>query len=111
MQTQTKLYRLSFYLWLYLLPALVALSQPHKLLLVAFLWGLGPGLWRSLRRAHRRGTWDPTEGLLFALTTATMAVVVAGVTCLLQYAALPLLALVALEQAHRPNRRGGRLAY
>ncbi len=110
MNTQNKLNRLSFYLWLYLLPALVAISQPEHWLGAVIVMGLAPGLWRSFRRALRRGRWDASEGFLFSTTSACMSVIIAGVTCVLSWLALPCLVLVALEQAHRPQRRG-RLAY
>ncbi|MBT9587374.1 hypothetical protein IV102_28795 [bacterium] len=102
---EVKLNRLSFYLYLYLLPALVCLAQPHQWLGAVLLVGLTPGLWRSLRRANRRGRLDLRECALFSLTTACLSVVVACVSSLLGWVCLPCWALVALEQAHRRQGR------
>ncbi|MBS2037687.1 hypothetical protein JST97_22070 [bacterium] len=106
---EIKMTRLGFYLGIYLVPALLSLVQQHWLPAVLTV-GMIPGLWRSLRRANRRGRLDLSEMMLFALTTSLVAVVVASVTSLLGWVSLLCWSLVALEQAHRRERRRG-LAY
>ena len=102
---ELKLTRLAFYQFLYLMPALQALFQPHHWFSAVLLVGLMPGLWRSARRAQRRGRLDLKEMSLFSLTTAWLALVVACVSSLLGWISLPCWALVALEQAHRREGR------
>lgn len=106
--TQTleiKLLRLSFYLWLYLVPALVAATQPHHWLGAVLVLGLTPGLWRAVRRAVRRHSFRAGEAGLYALTTGALALIVAAVTSVLGWVSLPCWVLVAFEQAHRRERR------
>jgi hypothetical protein len=102
---ELKLTRLFFYLNLYMLPALLSMAQPHHWLGPVLLVGLTPGLWRSLRRANRRGRLEVRETLLYSLTSACLSVVVACVSSLLGWVCLPCWALVALEQAHRREGR------
>ncbi len=97
--------RLAFYLYLYIVPATVALAQPHHWLRAVALAGLGPGLWRSLRRASRRGHWDAREAMFLGLTTAALSLVVASVSSLLGWVSFPCWALVALDQTHRREGR------
>ena len=106
---ELKMTRLGFYLGLYLVPALLCLVQPHHWLQAVLTVGLIPGLWRSMRRANRRGRLDGSELVLFSLTTALVSVVVAGVSSVLGWISLVCWTLVALEQAQR--REGLRLAY
>jgi hypothetical protein len=106
---EIKLTRLGFYLGVYLVPALLSLVQQHWLPAVLTI-GMIPGIWRSLRRGNRRGRLDLSEMLLFGLTTALVAVVVAGVSTLLGWVSLLCWTLVAFEQAHRRERRR-RFAY
>ena len=89
------------------MPATVALVQPHYWLKSVVLAGLGLGLWRSLRRAVRRGRWDVRETLVFSLTTAGLSTVVACVSGLLGWVSLLCWTLVALDQAqpHEGRRR------
>lgn len=101
-----KLTRLSFYLCLYLVPAIIALCQPHQWLTTVISLGGLPGLWR----ACRRGRVEPTRALPYAFTTATLSVLVGGVTALLGASSLPFWGLVAFEQAHRRECRR-RMAY
>jgi DNA-binding transcriptional LysR family regulator len=103
--TELKLIRLSFYLWLYLVPALVTLSQPGAWLAAVLILGLTPGLWRASRRALRRNRWNLAEIALYALTTTALATVVGAVSSVLGWVSLPCWTLVALEQAHRRERR------
>ena len=77
---ELKMTRLGFYLGLYLVPALLCLVQPGHWLAAVATVGFIPGLWRSLRRAQRRARLDVSEILLFSLTTALVAVVVAAVS-------------------------------
>lgn len=109
---QIKITRLGFYLGLYVLPALLALSlvQPQAWLKAVLLTGLIPGLWRSLRRASRKGRVEPLEILTFSLTTAALSLIVAGTSTLLGWMCLPCWALVAVEQAYRRESKRG-LAY
>ena len=102
--------RLGFYLGLYLVPALLCLVQPHHWLQAVLTVGVIPGLWRSMRRANRRGRLDLSELVLFSLTTALVSVVVACVSSVLGWISLLCWTLVALEQSHRRQRRRG-LAY
>lgn len=107
---EMKMTRLGFYLGLYLVPALLCLVQPGHWLAAVATVGVIPGLWRSLRRAQRRARLDLSEMVLFSLTTALVAVVVAGVSSVLGWVSLPCWTLVAFEQAHRRERRR-RFAY
>lgn len=102
---ELKMTRLGFYLGIYLVPALLCLVQPGQWLAAVATVGVIPGLWRSLRRAQRRARLELSELVLFSLTTALVAVVVAVVSSVLGWVSLPCWALVAFEQAHRRERR------
>jgi hypothetical protein len=99
-QDSRKLRRLTFYLALYWLPALIGLLHPNPFQALLSL-GLLPGFWRSARKSLP----VPGEILLFPVTTAVLWLVIGLTSQLLGPACLPLWALLALDQAHRRRDR------
>lgn len=99
-QDTRKLRRLTFYLALYWLPAVIGLLQPQSAQALLSL-GLLPGFWRSARRSLPQ----PSEILLFPMTTAALWLVIGKTSLLLGPACLPFWALLALDQAYRRRDR------
>lgn len=100
-----KLARLAFYLWMYCLPAMVALSQPGHWVGAVLTVGLAPGMWRAVQRSLRRGRVETLDLLMFSSTSAVVSLIVAGVSSVLGWLSLPCWVLVGFEQAHRRERQ------